>query len=61
MKERWDYEQFVLEYNDLAIEYFGWKYPDEINRDDLRAWYESGIDKTIKEFARARYMLDQQV
>lgn len=62
-REGWDYEAFVRAYNEIAREHGGWDFdrggPTEAQ---LRGWYEStSLWTSLRDFARTRFQLDQQV
>jgi hypothetical protein len=60
--EPWDFDVFVRHYNEIAKERGGWVWPSEIGPDKLRSWYAGGsIWTDLRDFARTRYQLDQEV
>ena len=60
-KEVWGLEAFVRAYNAIAKERGGWVWPGEISPEKLRAWYESPIWDSLRDFAVTRYQLDQEI
>lgn len=60
-KEPWDFEAFVRCYNERAREFGGWNYDRSSAATPLlQSWYEEMHWKTIREFAEAHYMSEQQ-
>ena len=61
-REPWDFDRFVAHYNEIARERGGWVWPGEIAAEKLQGWYGSGaVWNGLREFALARYELDQEV
>lgn len=59
-KEPWNYEAFVRCYKEIAIERHGYTWEGATEPDKLRRTYEVTSPLTIREFALAGFMLDQE-
>lgn len=60
-QEPWDIEKFIECYNEIAKERGGWYWDRNSGVTPLlKSWYEEMYWKTIRQFADARYMLDQE-
>ncbi|HET7699733.1 MAG TPA: hypothetical protein VFM06_02565 [Candidatus Limnocylindria bacterium] len=62
-REAWDYDVFVRHYDEIASELGGWMFDREgPSPEKLREWYETApIWETLRDFARTRFQLDQQM
>jgi hypothetical protein len=61
-REAWDYAAFVRHYNEIAREFGGWNFdPTYLPEEKLRGYYESPIFDSLRDFARVRFQLDQQM
>ena len=62
-QEAWSFEEFVRAYDELAHEFGGWEFDrGGPTPEQLRAWYEAApLWTSVRDFARTRFQLDQQV
>jgi hypothetical protein len=57
----WDLRQFTEHYNRIVEEYGGWRFdPAVADAENLRVQYEVGCHATLREFAEARFVYEQQ-
>lgn len=59
-KESWDYETFVRCYDEIAVERHSCSWTGAAKSDELRRIYEVTSPPTIRGFALASFMLDQE-
>jgi hypothetical protein len=62
-REPWDLDAFVRHYDELAREFGGWSFDRSgPSPEQLQQWYEStAMWDSLRDFARTRFQLDQQV
>ncbi len=61
-REAWDYDAFVRHYNEFAREFGGWNFDATgMSEEKLRGYYDSQLFDDLRDFARTRFQLDQQM
>ena len=61
-REEWNFKAFVRHYNDFAREFGGWNFhvPD-FTEEKLHKYDKVPICTSLRDFARIRFQLDQQL
>ncbi|MFH0769791.1 MAG: hypothetical protein V1926_00255 [Candidatus Peregrinibacteria bacterium] len=60
-REEWDFNKFTQYYNEIGKRQGGWSFEDKNGAaETLRSYYMSGGTKTLRQFAEARFGVDQR-
>lgn len=59
-KEPWDFDTFVVAYNEITTREGGYQFSREKTPDELGAIYRLSIEKTIYEFAQKMFLYFQR-